>query len=156
LVWFLVSVSWGCTLSAFLSSTGTFFSRTGAIARRTGAIVDRLLMIARRTGAIIRRLLMIACCSESLLLFSHRLSRLFRIAVRIGAGIPHLGHLITLIRRDISRRCGSQACARLLISEMRRMLTMHAPHVTRVLISPLEGFLIAGGLILVGGRLVAV
>jgi hypothetical protein len=137
LVWLLGSVSWVCTLSAFRSRTGTFFSRTGALARRTGTIVDSLLMIACRTGAIIRRLLVIACCSESLLLFSHRLSRLFSIAVRIGAGIPHLGHLITLIRRGVSRRCGSLPCARLLISEMRRMLTMHAAHVTGVLISPL-------------------
>jgi hypothetical protein len=106
-------------------------------------------MIACCTGAIIRGLLMIACCSERLLLSSRRLSRLDRIVSRPADGIPHLRHLITDIRGGVSRRCGSQACARLLVSEMRRMLTMHAAHVRGVLISPLEGFLIAGGLILV-------
>jgi hypothetical protein len=119
------------------------------IARCTGAIVCSLLAIARCTGAIIRRLLMIACGPERLLLSSHRLSRLDRIGFRLGVGITYVGHLITLICRGVSRRCGSQAPARLLLSEMRRMLTMRAARVARVLISPLEGFLIAGGLILV-------
>jgi len=76
--------------------------------------------------------------------------------LRLGVGVTHVGHLITPIRRDVSRRGGSQACARLLLSEMRRMLTMRAARVPHVLISPLEGFLIAGGLILVRRRLVAV
>jgi len=137
------------------SGLGALFGRSRsiircllAVARRTGAIIRRLLAIARRTGVIIRRLLMIACGPERLLLSSHQVSRLDRIGFRLGVGITHVGQLITLIRRGVSRRCGSQAPARLLLSEMRRMLTMRAARVPRVLISAL-GFLIAGGLILV-------
>jgi hypothetical protein len=99
---------------------------------------------------------MIAGRTESLLLSSHQLSRLDRIRFRLGVDVPRFDHLITIIRRDVSRRCGSQTFARLLLSEMHRMLTMRPARLPHMLISPLEGFLIAGGLILVRSRLVAV
>jgi hypothetical protein len=134
---------------------GALFGRTRAILRCllmiagcTGAIICCLLAIARCFGVIIRRLLMIACGPERLLLSSHRLSRLDGIVFPVGVGVTRVRHLVTLVRGGVSRRCGSQASARLLLSEMRRMLTMRAARVPRVLISPL-GFLVAGGLILV-------
>jgi hypothetical protein len=132
----------GCVLSAFIC-------RSGAIARRSGPI-------ARRSGAIIRRLLTIVCCYESLFLSLHRPSRLGRIVLRLGTGVPCVSHLRALIRRDVSRHRGPQTGLSMLLSEMRRMLTMHTARVAGPLIRPGGGFLIAGGLILVRSCLVAV
>jgi hypothetical protein len=119
----------------------TIFGRSGAIPRRSGAIKRRTLTIARS--------------SVRPLLSSHRLRRL-DLLPRLSGGVPLLGSLVarfsrlsTLVRRDISRHSGSPTSARLLISKMRRMLTMHTGQVTTPLISALGGFLITCGLILV-------
>ena len=102
------------------------------------------------------RALTIPRCPERLCLAWVRPGCLCRVSPRLGGGIARIGrpvarmcHLVALIRRDLARRRGAQAGARLSISEMRRMLTMHAAHVTSSLIGPHRGFLVAGGLVLV-------
>ena len=127
-----------------------------AVARCTGAIICCLLAIARCTGVIIRRLLMIACGPERLPLSSHQVSRLGPIVLRLGAWDPRRGCVRTLISRDVSRCRGSQAGISVVLSELRRMRTMHTGRVASPLVRSGGGFLIAGRLILIRGRLVAV
>ena len=130
--------------------------RMGEIAGGLSTIFGRSAAIPRRSGAIIRRTLTIARCLDRPLLSSHGPKRLGLLLPRLSGGVPLLGslvarrcHLSTLVRRDISRHSGSPTSARLLISKMRRMLTMHTGQVTSPLISALGGFLVACGLILV-------
>jgi hypothetical protein len=132
-------VSWGCALGAILRGSGAILRGSGAILRGSGAIIRRLLMIAR--------------CSESLLLSLHRFGS---IVPHLGARVPHVGRLSTLIGRDVSRDRGSPTGLSVLLSEMRRMLTMHTGRVASPLIRPGDGFHLAGELILLRSGLVAV
>jgi hypothetical protein len=102
------------------------------------------------------RPLTIARRPERLRLACVRPGYLHRVSPRLGHGIAciccliaRMCHPVALVRGDLARGRGSQTGARLSISEMRRMLTMHAAHVTSPLIGPHHGFLVAGGLILV-------
>lgn len=129
-----------CRQSAVVGGPSTFLRRRGAIVRRCGAIVRRPLTVARGSGNPFSS--------------PHRPGRLDRVLPRLRAGIPHIGYLIalrcdlvTLIGCDFSRHRGSQTSARLLISKLRRMPTMHSAHVTNLLIGPRGGFPIAGDLI---------
>ena len=125
----------------------TFFGRPGAIFRCPGAII-------RGPGSVIGRPLAIERSSDSALSPPHR-PGLDLIAPRFAAGVPQLRYLIarrchlsTFVGGDVAGDRDSQTSAGLLISERGRVLTVHTGHVTRPLIRPLGGFMIAGRLIL--------
>ena len=120
---------------AVLRGLGTFLGRSGALICRSGAIV-------RGTGAIVLRPQAISRRPERLLLACVQPERLVdRMHPRLGVGVSRIGYLIArlrnlvaLVRRDLARDRGPQAGARLSVSEMRRMLTMHTANVTNPLI----------------------
>jgi hypothetical protein len=138
------------------SGLGAIIRREAAVTSRLGAFFGRPGTIIGRPLAIVGGSLAVVCRPQSPLGPSHRPWGMRVSTSRLPACLAGRGHLITgarhlcaLVRRGVSRHCGSHPRTSLLISNVRSILAMHAAPVTRSLIAAGDRFAVACGLVLI-------